>query len=679
MWSRVLLVALFGIALACGEESGRPPADDLGTTVDAGVPDLGLDAGRDADPVDLGSDGGLLEDGGADDLGVGSDAAADVGTSDVGSMDAGFIDVGPSPDSGPIGPDPWVPAFAAASVYQTTVAPYGDPADVYYPTAQAGAPAAPYPAVVLLQGANVGRGNYSAVASLVARFGYVVIVPDHERTLLVITGLFPEVALLNASLATLEAESLRVGSPIQGLVDPTRSAVMGHSLGGAAGLEAIANECSNSLCTMGPYVRPASLRAGVFYGANRKPPLGNNIPVTANAGLPIMMIQGTVDGAALPASGLTTYQRIADPPKVYATLSGANHYNVTDTQSPAGAQPDQNAATLAQATGLDIIGRWAGTFLNAHVRDNLRAADRIYTGPIMPEPNLSLEREAPASGPEGSGSCTYDTLTFNVNRSGGGTLPVTAWVPNNGTAPYPVVIFNPGLQLSANEYQGRLQHLASWCYAVIANGTTYSPLTVTDEDWTQDILDIQSWVDAPNQPTLAGRLGPQRALLGHSAGAKNGFRAIQANPSAVDVVIAWDVAGQNPLAMAELSGVAGPVLLLGELFSGNNALLGQYCAPLDQNYEVYFDALPLNLPTLAVSLNEADHMSFLDSGSCGLPCNLCPDNTAGDPIEVGRKIRRYTLAWLQRYLRNDASFETYLYGAAMNQDVASGSVTVQQK
>ena len=95
------------------------------------------------------------------------------------------------------------------------------------------------------------------------------------------------------------------------------------------------------------------------------------------------------------------------------------------------------------------------------------------------------------------------------------------------------MVFNPGLNIAATNYQGSLRHLASWCYAVVANGTTYSPLSVDDAAWTQDVQDMLAWVSSPTEPQVAGRFGPQRALIGHSAGAKNSLRAAGAQPAHV--------------------------------------------------------------------------------------------------------------------------------------------------
>ncbi len=670
---------LFGllIATACNTTTGV----DLGGTADSGA------QAQDAGTSDIGAppkDMGNVPDAGVDlgpqaDLGPAPDTGvADMGQPDTG-VDAGGTDVG-AMDAGTPSGDPWEPSFTASGTYQVTVAPYGDPADVYYPTVQGAAAPGTFPAIVLLQGANVERGFYSQYAQLVAQFGFIVIVPDHTRTVLVLTGLFPEVDLLTASLDTLALENQNANAPIQGHVDTSRSGVLGHSLGGVAGLEAIANECSNQLCTSNSYTRPSSLRAGVFYGTNRKPPIGNNIPTTTNAGLPILLLQGDLDGAANIADTRTTYDRIADPPKAFGVLQGGNHFSVTDDQNPPGSMPDNNTPTVPQAAGIDILGRWTGTFLNAHVKDDSRARDYVYMAPAQPEPNFALESIAAsmATGPEAQGSCAYTTSSFSISGTNG-NLGVKVYLPSNGSAPYPVVVFNPGLRISEAEYAAKLNHLASWCYAVVANETVYSPFSVDDNAWTQDILDMIGWVSTNTEPALSGQLGTQLTLLGHSAGAKNGFRAARLS-SAVDAVVAWDVAGMNPPTNpGGVDSLTVPVLLLGETWSGNNAIAGQFCAPLESNFEVYYAALPSGLPVLSVNMALADHISFLDDRSCGLSCTVCPANSSADPQDTTQKIRRYTLSWLERFIRSDTSFDTYLFGADMAQDEASGAVSTQTK
>jgi hypothetical protein len=51
------------------------------------------------------------------------------------------------------------------------------------------------------------------------------------------------------------------------------------------------------------------------------------------------------------------------------SLAGANHYGVTDVQSPPGAIPDASAPTLAQAIGVETVARWTAEFLLAQLGD----------------------------------------------------------------------------------------------------------------------------------------------------------------------------------------------------------------------------------------------------------------------------------------------------------------------
>ena len=149
--------------------------------------------------------------------------------------------------------------------------------------------------------------------------------------------------------------------------------------------------------------------------------------------------------------------------------------------------------------------------------------------------------------------------------------------------------------------------------------------------------------------------------------------------TAFDAIVTWDVAGSNPVASQDLATINSPVLLLGETFSAENALFGQYCAPAEQNFEVYFDGMSEALPTLAVTLNGADHMSFLDNRGCGLSCTACPTNTSLSFGVVGRQIRRLSVAWLERFIRDDSAYETYLFGSEMDAEVAAGRLSVQER
>lgn len=247
-----------------------------------------------------------------------------------------------------------------------------------------------FPVVVFLQGALVPRTAYSEVARQIARQGFVVVVPDHFQAL--IPGqpplLFTDQLVLNDALdelATLDADP---ASPFYQIVDTSRSAVAGHSLGGAVGLFDVAGVCTPPFC-FGVYPQPASLRAGVFYGTNLVEPTGL-IDLDTSA-IPTALVQGSVDGVAVPAEAQTTFELALDGTKALITIDGANHFGLTDNNVVPGAVPDPNAQTLDQATSIRLAARWMGLALRAYVRDDPVANALIFDAQGALDPRVSVQ------------------------------------------------------------------------------------------------------------------------------------------------------------------------------------------------------------------------------------------------------------------------------------------------
>jgi dienelactone hydrolase len=328
-----------------------------------------------------------------------------------------------------------------------------------------------------------------------------------------------------------------------------------------------------------------------------------------------------------------------------------------------------------------------GTYLSAHVTELDAAASALYGSP-SDFADVLEDFEVPGGvgptdpeGPGAQGPCAYETVAGSTSRTvDGSSLSLDVYRPTDAGGPAPVVIFNPGTQLDSEEYAASIEHMASWCYVVVANGRSYSPLSGdSDEEWTSDIEDMVAFARSGGGPVGSDVVdGSRIALVGHSAGAKNSFRALAAGPSLADAIVAWDVSGRNP-PLEAVDSLEAPVLLLGERFNAENSTLGMPCAPENQNFEAYFDALPMDLPTLLVEFQNADHMSWLDSRECGLECDLCPTNDAFDASRFQRRSRGFTVAFLETMLRGDDRFESYLFGADMDSEVAAGGLVVQQK
>ena len=281
------------------------------------------------------------------------------------------------------------PARAAlglpVSTYAVTL-PSGDPADVYHPRVPAALRPVltdAFPVVAVLQGANVDKGQYGDVSRVLARQGFVVVVPNHVRPPggPLPPGLFTSQTVVPNALAAATAEDDRPGSPIAGIVDTDRLGVVGHSFGGAVALFAAAGVCEFPLCD-GPYQRPAALKAVTAYGTNLA--TGDRLDRDLDtSGVAVALVQGTLDGIAPLAEAEVTYPSL-ERPRALITIAGANHYGITDVDDPPGAAPDPNEPTLAQDRATTLVGRWSGLWLRAQLRADpvARTLIEVFRGSV---------------------------------------------------------------------------------------------------------------------------------------------------------------------------------------------------------------------------------------------------------------------------------------------------------
>lgn len=180
-------------------------------------------------------------------------------------------------------------------------------------------------------------------------------------------------------------------SPIVSVVDTQRLGLLGHSYGGAVGLSAIANQCLRELfLCREPFTRPKELLAGAFFGANLQNRINNEFVPISNDNIAVALIQGEIDGVALPERAKRTFDNIQTPPKALITVTGANHFGITNVNNPAGANPDPNPPTLNQAVGIEANARWSALFLRANMLEDRSAYDYIYSKGDALDPNVSV-------------------------------------------------------------------------------------------------------------------------------------------------------------------------------------------------------------------------------------------------------------------------------------------------
>lgn len=268
-----------------------------------------------------------------------------------------------------------------------------DPADIYYPVVSE---EVSLPLALLLPGALVDKADYSSFAETVASYGFVVLVPNRVRTLVnpasgqEFSGLAAEVAQVNEVLAYLEAEQSNLTSPLASRVDLSSVGLLGHSWGGAVGLSAIENRCLPLYCT-GSFKRPEALKAGIFYGTTFRDPTQEEVVLLpiANQGIPVGLIAGDRDGVIQGGMDtvVTTYENIQEPPKALVTVRGANHYGITNEDSPR----DSVRPTLPQAVATETIARWSALFLRAHLLGDAEALNYIYQGGDQLDPHVEFQ------------------------------------------------------------------------------------------------------------------------------------------------------------------------------------------------------------------------------------------------------------------------------------------------
>lgn len=268
--------------------------------------------------------------------------------------------------------DPVSPiARVAVSSYDSKIK--NDGTNVYYPTNVTGE----LPVALLLQGGKVHRQNYSEYAAEVASYGFIVVTPNHKRLNFFDLNYYTSTAQIGETLTWMGEENARAGSPLNGHIDTDTMVLLGHSFGGATGLSIAEDKCSIPFCTTLAFNLPSSVKAGSFYGTNNAiigiyPTIDNQIPV--------QLVQGQSDGMAEPAQAETSYTKLANGHKQIVRVTGANHYGITNTQNPVGAQVEVNTQASTQSSSIETAARWAALWLRAQLGDTAAASYVYATG-----------------------------------------------------------------------------------------------------------------------------------------------------------------------------------------------------------------------------------------------------------------------------------------------------------
>jgi acetyl esterase/lipase len=215
-----------------------------------------------------------------------------------------------------------------------------------------------------------------------------------------------------------------------------------------------------------------------------------------------------------------------------------------------------------------------------------------------------------------------------------------------------LVVISPGFQMARTQYTSYAKHLASWGFAVVL--TDYADKSFSP-DHPKMAADLKAVIDWSLAQTSLGVETDRVAVAGHSLGGKLSTFAASLD-ARIKVVLGWDpVDSNNPSVVPEkMSSIQAAIAVVGETTDGGGG--GMPCAPTVDNFAAFYAAA--GTPAYALTVDGADHMDWVDDGSCTF-CGFCSPGTASP--ELSRTVtRRVNVAWLRRVLFADLSMDVWL-------------------
>lgn len=220
-------------------------------------------------------------------------------------------------------------------------------------------------------------------------------------------------------------------------------------------------------------------------------------------------------------------------------------------------------------------------------------------------------------------------------------IEATLYLPVPYRPHLPGVIFLPGIMADVDQYASYAKDLAENGILVIVH-PWYSPLT-SDIELAQHAKILSDWV----KETLKVD-GDRVGIAGHSMGAKDailaegvygGFKAI--------VAIDPDDSGDPSAADLYTPGLKAPLLLIGAELGWDAP---DFCAPLEENYQKYFEKSPPG--TIELTLIGADHVLMLDDPE-RFGYSFCRTGWA-DSVQVHDTTMRAVTAFFIQHLKGGA-------------------------
>jgi dienelactone hydrolase len=219
--------------------------------------------------------------------------------------------------------------------------------------------------ILILQGVEIDKLEYTAIATELTKHQFWVIVPNCFPV-----GrdyLCPDNTSVAKAMAALKPSS----SPSLNNALDRGVILLGHSAGGMAAFGTVG---ANSIDLV------SKLMAIVTYGSCAPSNTSAIAPLP-----PILMLSGEKDSVVPPELSRAAFQRITASAKTLIELKGLNHYSINDSQQPSGAPPEDNAADFSNQDSVRFIAFLLSSFVQSvkFQQDNwLSAIDRDIVSAI---------------------------------------------------------------------------------------------------------------------------------------------------------------------------------------------------------------------------------------------------------------------------------------------------------
>jgi dienelactone hydrolase len=199
--------------------------------------------------------------------------------------------------------------------------------------------------ILILQGVEIDKLEYTAIATELTKHQFWVIVPN----------CFPvgrDYLCPDNSSATKVFAALKPSSS-QSLNNALDRGVilLGHSAGGMAAFGTVG---ANS-----PQLS-SQLMAIVTYGSIAPSNTSAIAPLP-----PILMLSGQKDSVVPPELSRSAFQRLPAPAKTFIELTGCNHYSINNSPQPSGAPPEDNAADISNQESVRSIACLLSCFVQS--------------------------------------------------------------------------------------------------------------------------------------------------------------------------------------------------------------------------------------------------------------------------------------------------------------------------